>query len=250
MKPEIKIIYNKNGVNLTLNLGTKTFLTDVSNTDVVRYLKGIFTNKSRFKSRFTDDFKRAFTETNDQDFECSELLNELLSTYDTVEPYTYSEAFRLENREFQAMVFGSINITDMITELGHTRIKVDGIQVKHKKYKSNGDFEGFVEYDNIYETHEVSGKKIGLEENLYAVKCWCTSTNKEHWLWIEEQYKDNPLEAVASTFRLHENVIPHIKEIKRQGDILLLEMNEDVKPEGNVVPLTAAQYFGLLTAQS
>jgi aromatic ring-opening dioxygenase LigB subunit len=69
-------------------------------------------------------------------------------------------------------------------------------------------------------------------------------------LWIEEQYKDNPLEAVASTFRLHENVIPHIKEIKRQGDILLLEMNEDVKPEGNVVPLTAAQYFGLLTAQS
>jgi len=30
MKPEIKIIYNKNGVNLTLNLGTKTFLTDVS----------------------------------------------------------------------------------------------------------------------------------------------------------------------------------------------------------------------------
>ena len=250
MKPEIKIIYNKNNVNLTLDLGTKTFLSEVSNTDVVRYLKGIFTNKSRFKSRFIDEFKRAFIETNDQDFECTDTLNELLSIYDTVEPYTYSEAFRLENQEFQAMVFGSINITDMISELGNTRLKVDGIAVKHKKYKQNGDFEGFVEYDNIYETHEVSGKKIGLEENLYAVKCWCTSTNKEHWLWIEEQYKDNPLEAVASTFRLHENVIPHVKEIKRQGDILLLEMNEDVKPEGNVIPLTAEQYFGLLTAQS
>ena len=250
MKPEIKIIYNKNNVNLTLDLGTKTFLSEVSNPDVVRYLKGIFTNKSRFKSRFIDEFKRAFAETNDQDFECTDTLNELLSIYDTVEPYTYSEAFRLENQEFQAMVFGSINITDMIAELGHTRIKVDGIAVKHKKYKQNGDFEGFVEYDNIYETHKVSGKKIGLEENLYAVKCWCTSTNKEHWLWIEEQYKDNPLEAVASTFRLHENVIPQVKEIKRQGDILLLEMNEDVKPEGNVIPLTAEQYFGLLTAQS
>jgi hypothetical protein len=69
-------------------------------------------------------------------------------------------------------------------------------------------------------------------------------------LWIEDQYKDSPLEAVASTFRIHENLIPHIKEIKRQGDILLVELNQDVEPQGNIVPLTAEQYFGFLTAQS
>lgn len=250
MKPEIKIIYNKNNVNLTLNVETKTFMTDVSNTEIVRYLKGIFTNKSRFKSRFVDEFGRAFKETNDPDFKCEDVMEELLGIYNDVEPYSYSEAFRLENREFQAMVFGSINITDMIQELGCTRLKVDGIQVKHKTYKPNGEFDKIVEYDNIYETYEVSGEKIGLEENLYAVKCWCTSTNKEHWLWIEDQYKDNPLEAVASTFRIHANLIPHIKELKRQGDILLVEMKEDVTPEGEIVPLTSKQYFELLTAQS
>ena len=70
---------------------------------------------------------------------------------------------------------------------------------------------------NIYETYEVKGEKLKLRENVYALKVWCTSTDKEHWLWIDKKYKDNPLEAVASTFHIHENLIPHIKELKRQG---------------------------------
>ena len=79
---------------------------------------------------------------------------------------------------------------------------------------------------------------------------WCTTTNKEHWLWIEDEYKDSPLEAVASTFRIHENLIPHIKELKRQGDVLLVEMQKDIEPEGEIIPLTSKQYFDLLTCQS
>ena len=69
----------------------------------------------------------------------------------------------------------------------------------------------------------------------------------------QEKYKDKPLEAVASTFRIHESLIPYIKELKRQGDILLVEMKEgssDIKPEGEIIPLTSEQYFELLTAQS
>ena len=97
----------------------------------------------------------------------------------------------------------------------------------------------------------MNGEKLGLTENVFAIRCWCTTTDKEHWLWIEEQYKNSPLEAVASTFRIHENLISNIKEIKRQGDVLLVEMlDENIKPEGNIVPLNATQYFSLLTAQS
>ena len=138
----------------------------------------------------------------------------------------------------------------MIQELGNKRIATDGIKVKHKKFKPNGDSDGYVEYDNIYEVHEVNGEKLGINGHLYVLKCWCTSTNKEHWLWIDEQYKDKPLEAVASTFVIHKNLIPYIKELKRQGDILLVEMKEDVEPEGELVSLTAEQYFDLLTCQS
>ena len=69
-------------------------------------------------------------------------------------------------------------------------------------------------------------------------------------MWIDSKYKDKPLEAVASTFHIHKNLIPHIKELKRQGDIMLVEMDEDINPEGEVVPLTAEQYFGLLTSET
>ena len=265
---QVIINYSKNNCQVEINLTNKTLMVGVPNEDVVRYLKGIFTNKSRFVGRFINEALNVvnlmeqhvankeledFNHVNPQDFECSEFMAELVELYDKVEPYTYVEAFKLDNREFQALVFGSIDITEMIKELGHERIKTEGKLVNHKQFLPNGEFMGMKEYNNIYETHKVNGSKLGLEEDIYAIKCWCTSTNEEHWLWIDEQFKDEPLKAIASTFRIHENLIPHIKELKRQGDILLVEMNEgqeDLKPEGEIIPLTANQYFDLLTAQS
>lgn len=249
------ITFNQSGVNLSVNLTQKTLIDGVENTDVVKYLKGIFTNTERFKSRFTDILRGVhkredIPEENVSIFVCDDFMDEIENIFQNCEPFTYEEAFKIEKREFQAIVFGSINVSEMITALGANRIATDGIEVKHKRFSENGELLGIEDYHNIYEIYEVSGEKLGLSENIYALKCWCTSTNKEHWLWIEDEYKDKPLEAVASTFRIHANLIPHIKELKRQGDVLLVEMKEQVVPEGEIVALTAEQYFGLLTSQS
>lgn len=263
-QPEIKINYDKYGVQLNYNITKKCFYGDVTNYEVVKYLKGVFTNRSRFEARFINLFKGVketmfkqqasgeldrFDHVNPLDFECDEMMDELLDIYDVVEPFTYEEAFKLTNQEFQIKVFGSVNISEMISELGHERINTVGKPVRHKQFDHEGNFTGYKEYDVIYEVHKVNGAKLNTDDS-YAIKCWCTTTNKEHWLWVEDQYKDDPLEAVASTFRIHKNLIPHIKELKRQGDILLVEMKEDIEPEGDIVPLTAEQYFSLLTAQS
>jgi hypothetical protein len=192
-----------------------------------------------------------FKDPNPQDFECSEFMDELIELFDKVVPFTYEEAFAIKSDQFRALVFDSINVSEMVENLGHKRIKVEGKQVNHKQFDSKGKYLGTEPYDTIFETHEVNGEKLGLAEPVYAVKCWCTSTDEAHWLWIEEKYKDEPLEAIASTFRIHESLIPNIKELKRQGDILLVEMKDPkVKAEGNIVPLNAKQYFSLLTAQS
>jgi hypothetical protein len=180
----------------------------------------------------------------------NELYPRVIDGYDNATAYSYTEAFEIANDALRALVFDSINISEMIENLGHERLSVKGIPVKRKQYSPGGEYIGDKEYDNIYEVHKVDGTKLNVQDPLYAVKCWCTSTNKEHWIWIEEQYKDDPLEAIASTFRFHKNVIPHIKEIKRQGDIMIVEMKEKVDPIGEIVPLTAEQYFGLLTAES
>lgn len=265
---ETFINYSKFNISMSINLTKKLLINDVTNENAVRYLKGIFTNKSRFKSRFIDLVLGAnityekqrlngeldnFDYVTPNEFECIKFMDEILEIYDHVKPFTYIEAFELENVTFQINVFGSIDITEMISELGCERIKADGKFVKHKQFDIDGNFTGYKEYNNIYETYKVSGEKLNLEEDLYAVKCWCTSTDNEHWIWINDEYKDDPLEAIASTFKIHGNLIPHIKELKRQGDILLVEMNEgsnEIEPEGDMVSLTSEQYFSLLTAQS
>jgi hypothetical protein len=229
--------------------------------ELVRYFKGVYSNKERFLSRFLNekrklvegikDIDRADEPDADRFYENAVYVMDFLEeNFDNATPFSFKEAFEIKGREFQAMVFASINITEMIHSLGAKRIKTDGIEVKHRKYSESGEFLGLEDYHNVYETHEINGEKLGINGSLYVVKCWCTSTNKEHWLWIDEQYKDDPLNAIASTFVVHKNLLPHVTAIKRQGDLLLLELDSDVKPEGETVHLTKDEYFKLLVAQS
>lgn len=246
---------------LSISYDTKTF-TECTFKEGVKYLKMFYGTRERFEKEFLNQFKSAQTR---QGWDLSDFTKMLDGAFDSATPFTYSEAFSVSDNAFRIRVFNLIDIGDMIAELGHKRICVDGKKHVQKVYSRDGEYLGTEEFDNIYEIHEVNVLPLIQSESearntdmsntiensvAYALKCWCTSTNKEHWLWIEEQYKDNPLEAVASTFRVHQNLIPHIKEIKRQGDILLVELNEEVEPKGSIVPLTAEQYFGYLTCQS
>lgn len=265
-------------ININYFVHKNHFYPDVTNEQVMRYFKGIYRTTEKFKKAFVDRIVNIYDEPfmpyedaeGNVEYEKEKIKEKgltiefdpyfhdakenvlaFLPLYESVKPFTYKEAFELENREFQALVFGSINVGEMIKELGHKRLKTDGKPVRHKQFDSEGNFTGYKEYDVIYELHEVNTTTLGTAEPSYAIKCWCTSTNKEHWLWIEEEYKGSVLGAVASTFRIHPNLIPYIKELKRQGDVLLVELTEDVAPEGDeLVPLTEEQYFGFLTAQS
>lgn len=243
MKIEILILHN-----LTYQVSSHK-IKIFGNENALRMLKGIYTNKSRFIERYLSAYKNiALLEP---------LYNYFKINYDRVTPFTYKEAFELKDEEFRAMVFGTIDINEMIRNLGAVRIKTDGKEVTRKCFDKQGNSLPNKSYHAVYETYEMDCSKLftdserrNQERLAYAVKCWCTSTHQEHWIWIEEQYKDNPLEAIASTFRFHKNVIPHIKELKRQGDIMLVELNEEIEPKGEIIPLTAAQYFGLLTIET
>ena len=214
----------------------------------LRYLKNKYSNKPRMQSSFIDEVRRAFV--NDVPAVVDNLLDFFEENYDMVQPYTYKEAFECPLDFWKAIIFSSIRVSDMIKELGHTRIATAGRPVRHKQFSKSGEFLGYHEYDVIFETHQVDGRKLDLVNNIFAVRCWCTTTNNEHWLWIDRQYSDDPLEAIARTFFVHENLIPFIKELKRQGDILLVELTQDIEPRGQMVSLSKDQYFDLLTAQS
>lgn len=255
----MQLKFFENATSLYYDLEKSEFST-CTREEFMKYLRTRYTNLERFKSNFVKPYKELLDQFEEMESEenigfkkgALKLVDGFVEDYSNFEPFTYKEAFNITNDEFRALIFGSIRVPDMIKELGHERIKVAGQPVKHKKFDSEGNFIGMEEYDVIYETHKVNGENLGIGDDLCAVKCWCTTTEEEHWLWVDEKYINDPLEAIASTFMIHKNLIPYIKELKRQGDVLLVELTEDVEPdpEAEQVSLTKEQYFSLLTAQS
>lgn len=183
-------------------------------------------------------------------------LDHLDAQVKIAEPLSYTEIMKLgeEYREFQLIAISSVNIPELIQNAGAKRIKTDGHVGEYDTYTKEGVFLGKQEISNVYEVYEIDSRKLGAERggNVYAVKCWCTTTNKEHYIFIDEQFKNDPLAAVASLHHVYEDMIPHIKNIIRQGDVFLLEMDKEVIVEEGAPrrPLTKEEYFGLLRAQS
>ncbi len=183
------------------------------------------------------------------------VLEAIQNGWEQVKTFTFEDIFRLESRNLRRFCFNYIGVAAMMEALEAKRLHTAGVEMHYFRYDEEGHKIPFSKH-NIYEVYEAEVDRFedlitrrGTEK-VYAVKCWCTSTDKEHWLWIEEQYKEDPLAAIASTFRIHENVIPHIKCLKRQGDVMICEMKEQVIPEGAVRPLTKEEYFGLLEVES
>jgi hypothetical protein len=225
---------------------------DIKSIDILRFLKTKYTNVERFMSGFIDPINDLLNKNeNVSELDSfKNLIKYFADTYNIVDAFSFAEVFAMNNPAFRAIIFGSIRVPEMIKQLGHTRIATAGQPVKHKQYSKQGEFLGYKEYDVVFETHEVDGTKLGASGAVYAVRCWCTTTDNEHWLWIDSEHKHDPLEAIARTFYIHENLVPFIKELKRQGDILLVELTQEIEPRGNMISLSKDQYFGLLTAQS
>lgn len=216
-----------------------------------------------------NDFQALVTKPDLADGGPYESGQNLLNFLKVDEPYwnrirrlTYEEAFKIEDRELQTQVFGGINVREMIEHLGYEKVKVDGKHVTRRQYREDGTYE-MIENDVIYELLKVEVSKLlgddaRVKTYRHAIKCWCTSTGKDHYLWIEDQYATDPLTGIASTCRLQEDLIPHIDTIKRQGDLFLLEFKDGFDPEAPGAidpakpkrPLTAEEYFGLLVAES
>lgn len=184
-------------------------------------------------------------------FEClGDLMERIDERWNVAKSFAIGDVFKIGDLTLRRLFFQYIPPGKIMQALNARRIVVDGKKMNYFKYVEGEKIPWT--RTNIYEIYEADASKLDpeLKGCIYAVKCWCNTTNKEAWLWIEEQYKNDPLAAIASTFRLHENVLKQVKSIKRQGDILLVELNQSVIPEGNDRPLTKEEYFGLLIAET
>lgn len=205
-----------------------------------------------FQNFLTREYEREWTNYSSPHF--MKILKNMEKIWEETEPIRYEEFFTHYDRDFRLFCFSYMGVGTLMKKLEAKKINQEKILVNYFEYDKYGN-KISVRRNNHYEVYEVENERFrlstwGRERCSYAVKCWCPSTMEEHWLWIEPQYKDNALTAIASTFRIHENIIPHIKCLKRQGDLLICELESEVLPKGNVRPLTAKEYFSLLEAEA
>jgi len=174
------------------------------------------------------------------------------SLFERVKPYSYKEAFEIQNATFRTKVFSVIDVPEMIKNLGHTRIATEGIELVNKTWNQYKEEFEEINLSQVYELHEVNGSQLGINEPLYAIKCWCTSTNNEHWLW--EDTKKSPLESIASCCMVYKKMVGKIEYIIRQGDVFLFGMKNgqevEINEDDEVVALSKEDYFSLLISQS
>lgn len=177
--------------------------------------------------------------------------------YNMLRRLTYEELFSIDDDSLRIKLFFGLNIEEMINHCVSERISVDGKKVKRWVLDSGKEVE--IEYDSVYELYKVRSSDFLANARVevwdYCLKVWCTSTNKEHWIWVVPDIIPNGLEAVASTCRIQEDIIDDVIHLVRQGDQFGAVFKPDFdfsridinKPKRS---LTAEEYFRLMRSES
>jgi hypothetical protein len=204
-----------------------------------------------FQNFITNEFEQEWLNRNEL---MKEMLKFIEQKWYQVPTYSLQDIDNTANHNLISLSYPYIPIVKVMRMLNAKCISAKGFDVRCSRYDTLGDKIAFSQH-HTYEIYEADSMTINNlkywnhRDKRYAVKCTCTYNEYEQWFWVEERYKSDPLEAIASTIKMHENVIPFIKSIKRKGDTIVFEMKEEVTPLGNARPLTKREYFGLLEVE-
>lgn len=166
--------------------------------------------------------------------------------WDSIEPVTVLEALSQSNAEIRRIYFDCIGVAKLFKELNPT---LRNRQVIHKKRMNwDDDDQPYTkEFEDVYEVYEMEGTKLfdvdrwGRTPNsVYAVRCWCTTTNREYWIYVpaeaahgqrawvtdvkDEDY--DAIRAIAWTIRV-DVAKQDIEKIYRQGDIIVCKVKDN-----------------------
>ena len=190
-----------------------------------------------WKTKYEDDFR---------DFEKDVIIHPGLydfrdfikEMWDSITPVTVEEALAISNTEIRRTYFDAIGVNKLFAQMNPKLLDRQVVNKKRTRWDDNNtQYEH--EFEDVYELYEIEGEKLfGLDrwnrkpDPVFAVRCWCTTTNREYWLYVNAEaatgrrwlYNDRSQEnydairAIAWTIRLD---ISHPERIYRQGDIIV-----------------------------
>jgi hypothetical protein len=224
-----------------------------------------------WKTKYADDYR---------DFQKEVITHESLKDFDEfvssmwplIEPVTVQDALILDNAEERRTYFDAIGIEKLFKGLDPKLL--DKQTIKKKRTRWDDEFNEYThEFEDIYELYEIDGKKLYDKDRwgndpqpIFAVRCWCTTTNREYWLYVpreaalgnsrwnrdSEDNKPDAIRAIAWTVRID---VPeeNVEKIYRQGDIIVAKMKSKSKlTESTFRPyhLSKEQYLSLMYSET
>lgn len=198
-----------------------------------------------WKTKFSDykDFeKEVITNPSLNDF------NDFVkSVWDEIIPVTVEDALKQENVEIRRTYFDAIGVETLFKSLEPKLLDKQVIKKTRVRWDDEYTEKDHV-FEDVYELYEIEGSKLfekdswgNSPESAYAVRCWCTTTNREYWLYvpkeaalgsqwwyISEQSKPDAIRAIAWTVRVD---VPEedIERIYRQGDIIVVKLKDEAE---------------------
>lgn len=225
-----------------------------------------------WKTKYQDDYK---------DFQKEVIVHESLKDFDLfvqecwdgIEPVTVEEALKIANTEEKRTYFDAIGIEKLFKSLDPKLL--DKQTIKKSRTRWDDEFNEYThEFEDVYELYEIDGEKMFVRENtlsrldpIFAVRCWCTTTNREYWLYVPREAalgqqwwsrnkgddaKADAIRAIAWTVRID---VPeeNVEKIYRQGDIIVAKMKDSAKATEttfNPYHLSKEQYLSLMYSET
>ena len=203
--------------------------------------------------------------------ECHTFMEDALGdVWNEIQPLTFQEiASQINNIEQRRIAIGLLGIENVIAQVKPTLIDRSTIKKTTTWVNESGNLET-KEYEDIYELFEVKGKDLyngvksawGLHRNQHYVKFKCTSTDREYYIWIDEESvkrtngfdmwkQDTKINAIQSiAWTIQTNIKQGgIEKIVRQGDCIMIKLKDGAE-QSVVRHLTEEEYRTLLAEES
>jgi hypothetical protein len=199
----------------------------------------------------------------------------VMEVWEDISPITPKESFEQGNAERRRVYFDCIGVQKLFEAAKPTLLDAQTIEKKRFRWDDKNDMYEYT-FKDVYELYSVDPAMLyagtdatsnswgvaSMSRNKYfAVRCWCTTTNREYWLyvpedaalqegfsrwWNESDKKYDAIKAIAWTIRID---ISNPERIYRQGDIIVVK---ESKESQNISPthLTKSQYLTLMYSES
>lgn len=164
--------------------------------------------------------------------------NLVLEEWDNIIALTVKEAFLEENQEKRRALFSCLGPSRIFKEVTPKLLDRTVLSIQNKIWDQEGK-ESVEVIDDVYELYEIEQSKLvpttttwEANKKLRVVKCWCTTTGREYWIFVNHNdsiASHDAIKAIAWTFRVgiaKEDIL----EIYRQGDCLVIKAREGTEP--------------------